>query len=362
VALLLFLLALSSPSLAQTGENVLLVVNRNYPVSIQIGEYYRPRRSIPTRNVCFLATTSEEEIQWKTYEDEIERPIGECLKKTGLQEKVLYIVTTLGVPLKVDGAGSQFQTQRASVDSELTLLYSKLKGQTIPREGAVPNPFFMRREAEFTHARYPIYLVARLAAYDLAGVKAMIDHSLAAKNRGKFVLDLNSESDEQGNDWLRTASLALPQDRLVFDKSERVLYDQKDVIGYGSWGSNDKNRKRRRLGFQWLPGAIATEFVSTNARTFKPPPESWTYTTWMDRLHFFAGSPQGISADLLQEGATGASGNVYEPYLISCARPDYLFPAYYQGRNLVESFYLSLMHLSWQSVVLGDPLCSLGKP
>jgi uncharacterized protein (TIGR03790 family) len=79
-------------------------------------------------------------------------------------------------------------------------------------------------------------------------------------------------------------------------------------------------------------------------------------------LNFFEGSPQGLSADLLQEGATGASGNVYEPYLVACARPDYLFPAYYQGRNLGESFYLSLGHLSWQAVVLGDPLCSLGKP
>ena len=33
-----------------------------------------------------------------------------------------------------------------------------------------------------------------------------------------------------------------------------------------------------------------------------------------------------------------------------------------QGRNLAESFYLALPHLSWQAVVLGDPLCSLGKP
>jgi len=149
---------------------------------------------------------------------------------------------------------------------------------------------------------------------------------------------------------------------VVFDETTSVLYGQRDVIGYASWGSNDSRRKQRQLGFQWLPGAIATEFVSTNARSFQRPPEKWTYTTWSDHLHLFAGSPQGLSADLVQEGATGASGNVYEPYLVGCVRPDYLFPAYYQGRNLVESFYLSLMHLSWQAVVLGDPLCALGKP
>jgi len=37
-------------------------------------------------------------------------------------------------------------------------------------------------------------------------------------------------------------------------------------------------------------------------------------------------------------------------------------PAWYQGRNLADSYYLALPYLSWQGVVLGDPLCSLGKP
>jgi len=40
----------------------------------------------------------------------------------------------------------------------------------------------------------------------------------------------------------------------------------------------------------------------------------------------------------------------------------YVLPAYFDGRNLAESFYLGLAYLSWQGVVLGDPLASLGKP
>jgi uncharacterized protein (TIGR03790 family) len=66
-----------------------------------------------------------------------------------------------------------------------------------------------------------------------------------------------------------------------------------------------------------------------------------------------------LIADLIHEGASGVSGNTYEPYLSGCARPDYLLPAYYQGRTLAESYYLSLPLLSWQSVVVGDPLCTL---
>lgn len=347
---------------AQTGQNVLLVVNRNDRISQAIGDYYRTRRGIPARNLCPVATVSDEEIDWSTYQQQIETPIGNCLKREGLQEKVLYIVTTLGLPLKVAGEGEGRQAEHASVDSELTLLYGKLNGAQFPRPGMVDNPFFRRRDEPFQHPRFPIYLVTRLAGYDFADVKAMIDRALAARNRGHFVIDLTNGGDQEGNNWLRNAALLLPGDRVVLDQSTKVLYGQKGVIEYAGWGSNDDNRKQRWLRFTWLPGAIATEYVSTNARTLKRPPDGWTYTTWEDRAHWFAGSPQGLSADLIHEGATGASGNVYEPYLQGCARPEYLLPAYYEGRNLAESFYLAIPWLSWQGVVFGDPLCSLGKP
>ncbi len=347
---------------AQTGANVLLIVNRNDAASRQIAEYYLPRRAVPERNVCYIATSAGEEIDRETYERQIERPVGNCLKKAGLQEQILYLVTTMGVPLRVKGGGEKLEAEGASVDSELTLLYAKLKGTQIQRAGGIENPFFMKRNSPFRHSEFPIYLVTRLAAYSVQDVKAMIDRSLAAKNRGKFVIDLRSTSEDEGDRDLHTAALLLPKDRVIVDEGPAVLYDQKEVIGYASWGSNDHHRQRRWLGFQWLPGAIATEFVSTNLRTLKRPPDSWTYTNWRDTAHLWAGSPQGLTADLIHEGAAGASGNVDEPFLLGCARPDYLLPAYYQGRNLAESYYMSLRWLSWQGVVLGDPLCSLGKP
>jgi uncharacterized protein (TIGR03790 family) len=262
----------------------------------------------------------------------------------------------------VTGGGTGVATETASVDSELTLLYAKLKGSRPERAGWVSNPYYMRREELFAHPRFPIYLVTRLAAFDVSEVKQMIDRSLVARNRGKFVVDLKSADDDEGNNWLRTAAILLPADRVILDAGKTVLYGQKEVIGYASWGSNDPNRKQRDLGFQWLPGAIATEFVSTNARTLKRPADNWTYTNWNDRLHFFEGSPQGLTADFIHQGASGASGNVYEPFLSACVRPDYLLPAYFEGHNLAESYYIALPYLSWQGVVLGDPLCSIRKP
>jgi Tfp pilus assembly protein PilF len=65
-----------------------------------------------------------------------------------------------------------------------------------------------------------------------------------------------------------------------------------------------------------------------------------------------------LVGDLIREGATGVAGHVAEPYLQSTVRPQILFPAYLAGFNLIEAFYLAIPHLSWQTVVIGDPLCA----
>jgi len=343
---------------AQGPENVLLVINRNSEASRDIGVYYAQRRAIPSSNICEIEVTEDEEIPRWVYENEIEKPVGRFLSKNRLAEQILYIVTTLGVPLKIEGTIGR-DGRAASVDSELTLLYGKLRGIRYELEGPVANPLFARRDAPFTHPDVPVYLVTRLAAYSVGGAKAIVDRSLAARNRGRVVLDLSASDDRTGNDWLRTAAILMPEDRVLLDESKEVLYDVTNVIGYSSWGSNDANRKRRRLGFRWLPGAVATTYVSSDGRTFQRPPEEWTFGTWEDRSGWFGGSPQSLAADLIAEGATGASGHVYEPYLTMTPRPEYLFPTYLAGRTLAESYYVAIPALSWMNIVIGDPLCRL---
>jgi uncharacterized protein (TIGR03790 family) len=350
--------------LSQTHENVLLVINQASTLSREIGDYYVRRRSIPLANVCRLNVTDAEEVSWDVYEKQIEQPIGEFLRKGKLEEKTLYFVTTLGVPLRVNGGGAGLGTETCAVDSELALLYAKLHGKKFPRAGMVPNPLFRKRDQAFRHPDFPMYLVTRLAGYDFADVKAEIDRALEARNRGKFVIDLAGNSNKDGNNWLRAAALLLPADRVVLDETDKVLTGVNDVIGYAAWGSNDPNRHQRHLGFQWLPGAIVTEYVSTNARTFRRPPDGWNISTWSetDKPRWFAGAPQTLTADYIHEGATGCSGHVAEPYLAGTPRPEYLLPAYFSGRNLAESYYLAIPALSWMNIVVGDPLCRIGKP
>jgi len=348
---------------AQPG-NVLVVVNENDSLSRRIGNYYLQRRAVPAANLCRLRASTEESIPWETYRREVERPVAACLELRGLRETVLYIVVAMGVPLRIFGPGEGPATANGAVDSELALLYAKMRGSRFPEAGAVPNPFFGRAGEAFAHPRFPIYLVTRLAGYDFQDVRALVDRALAARNRGRFVIDLSAGNSGEGDEWLRTAAILLPENRVLFDDTEAVLYDRREVIGYAGWGSNDRHRTHRFLGFHWLPGAIVTEFVSTNGRTFRQPPDSWTFSSWhdFDRPRWFAGSPQSLTADYIREGATGCSGHVYEPFLSHTPRPDYLLPAYFRGRNLAESYYLAIPSLSWQNIVVGDPLCSLGKP
>jgi uncharacterized protein (TIGR03790 family) len=350
---------------AQGPENVLIVVNDNSALSREIGEYYARKRAVPMRNICRLQVAPNETISRADYNRGVAAPIAVFLRKANLTEGILYIVMTAGTPLRIPViGGSGLAADNASVDSELTLLYADMhSGRPHSLPGSIPNPFFGKRDAKFSHPQFPMYLVTRLAAYDFDGVKGLVDRSLIAANRGKFVIDLRSSGDEAGDNWLRDAAIRLPKERVVMDQSSNVLYDQTDVIGYAAWGSNDKNRHRRFLGFHWLPGAIMTEFVSTNARTFARPPENWTIgNDWKSPQALFADSPQSMTADYVLEGVTGASGHVDEPYLIMNPRPDVLLPAYYNGRNLAESYYLSIPALSWQNIVVGDPLCTIGKP
>ena len=147
-------------------------------------------------------------------------------------------------------------------------------------------------------------------------------------------------------------------DRVIFDDTDKVLRDYSDVLGYYSWGSNDPAVKTRNFGMKFTAGALAGMFVSSDGRTFTEPPADWQVGSYDKQSTDFAGSPQSLAGDLIREGVTGIAAHVSEPYLEGTIRPNILFPAYLSGFNLIESFYLAMPYLSWQTIVVGDPLCA----
>ncbi len=198
-------------SSAQSPDQVLIVINERSPVSREIGEYYAVHRGIPRANICTIGTAPQETIVRSTYDGEIEAPVGAFLKKRGLQEKILYIVLTSGVPLRISGKGDELQNDAASVDSELTLLYQRLRSVKIPLPGPIGNPFFRHPDSPFRHPTFPIYLVTRLDGYDMADMKGLVDRALLAKDKGKFVIDLKGSRDQRRQRMAADRGIAAPE-------------------------------------------------------------------------------------------------------------------------------------------------------
>lgn len=364
--LLVFGLCRLEPLVGQSAENVLLVLNETSQVSLEIGQYYAEKRGMPADNILRLSTGSADEIARAAYEREIEAPIAAWMARNSGHDRILYIVLTKGVPLRVTGTSGP-RGNVASVDSELALLYRKMTGAGVPTDGWVGNPYFLGEAApaqakRFTHKDYDIFLVTRLDGYSGKDVRDLIDRGFAPAREGTVLLDAKGPASGKGDGWLHRAADLLRsmgfEDRVVLDGGERVLRDADGVLGYYSWGSNDPGIRTRRFGFRFVPGALAGMFVSSDARTFAEPPPDWQVGSWEGNSPRFAGSPQALAGDLIREGVTGIAGHVAEPYLEATIRPDILFPAYLGGFNLAEAYYLAMPYLSWQTVVVGDPLCA----
>jgi uncharacterized protein (TIGR03790 family) len=367
VWLLVLLPAIAAPAAAQTAENVAVVINEASPESKQIGDYYIKARGIPAANVIRLQTTTDETIQPPAFLATIQGPIAAALIRNGAHDRILYIVLTKGIPLRILGTGGPEGTV-ASVDSELTLLYRRMTGRNVLTRGKIANPYYLGarpvEEAKpFTHRDHDIFLVSRLDAFTVDEAIALIVKAEKPSRDGRVVLDQRDALvNRTGEDWMARASQNLSKagfgSRVTLETTPKPARGISPVIGYFSWGSTDPQNRVRVTKMDFSPGALAATFVSTDARTFKEPPADWMPTNVNDRAQFFGGSPQSLVGDLIREGATGVAGQVSEPYLESAVRPDILFPAYLSGFNLIESFYQAIPHLSWQTVVVGDPLCA----
>jgi uncharacterized protein (TIGR03790 family) len=352
---------------AQSAANVLLVVNSTSAASETVAKYYAEHRGVPQDNVCSITTATTESIDRDVYVRQVEQPIWLCIASLRAHDRILYIVLTKDVPIRIRGTGGRTGTN-ASVDSELTLLYRRRTGSPAPIAGFVPNPYFagaapIASIKPFTHESQDIYLVTRLDGYTVQDALGLIDRAATPVKDGRFILDERASLIDSGGDgWLRTAAERLREqgfgDRVELDESTKVLTKQSRVLGYYSWGSNDPANQLRHFDMQFVPGAIAGMFVSTDGRTFKEPPATWHPASVASRESIFAGSHQSLMGDLIREGVTGAAGHVDEPFLDATIRPDILFPAYASGRNLAEAYYAAMPYLSWQTLIVGDPLCA----
>jgi uncharacterized protein (TIGR03790 family) len=349
---------------------VLLVFREHDAAAGRIARRYVAARSLAGSHVLAIACPDGETIPRSVYSALIEAPIAAWWRDCAEQQRPDYLVLVKGLPHRIDGSGGMGGI-RASVDSELTRIPRVAAGEQPLLPGPERNRYFDARDAPGEYAAFDwrsfgLCLVCRLDGYTEADAIALIERALDAGTAGpmqapggSFLIDLRGGSDGVGQSWLRRAAQEVTTrgGMVVLDEAPTFMAECDDLIGYASWGSNDP-AYQRPFRLQFRAGALACTFVSSSARTFREPPGDWTPGPSAKGEHRFEGTTQSLIADFVRSGATGASGNVYEPFLSGCVRPDILFGAFLDGRTLGESFYLALPGISWQTVVLGDPLCA----
>ncbi|MDX1651644.1 MAG: TIGR03790 family protein [Brumimicrobium sp.] len=335
-------------------DDVAVIINDNSQVSINIGKYFQQARNIPPQNMIHILGPITEHIDSIEFV-QIREQIENQLISLGISDSINYLVTTKGVPLKINSGcllDSVPGTNCASVDSELALILGPLSN-SIGGSGAVNNPFF-GDTSNFSRDSLGIYLVTRLDGYSEFDVYKLIDRSGPGKGINKIsakaVVDVSNAS---GSDSTYFVSQIIPAyDYLVnnswnaeFDANHALLNNQMDVFGYFGLGFGPL--PMAPFNYDWTDGSVGALTMSSSAFTFDEGINSGDYL---------------LIADLIKNGCTGALGYVDLIYFSQIWRTDVFLNRYLDTSttfNLAESYYMAEKTLSWQSVIIGDPKSSV---
>src|SRR5262245_33034307 len=232
-------------ALVRSASHVLMMINEASFDSVATESTFAETRGLPSEQHLALTLSPSENNERTDYERQIETPLATWLARNFAQDRILYIVLTKDIPLRIAGTNGQTGTV-ASVDSELTLLYRKLYGATFQLAGSIRNPFFLgdapaAGAKRFSHRTFDIYLVGRLDGFSVEDVKSMIDRGLSPARQGKVVLDGKLELNESiGNKWLTVAADTMKKipgwsERVVLDTGLTAVTRQPEVMGFYTW-------------------------------------------------------------------------------------------------------------------------------
>ena len=351
-------------------ENVAVLFNLSLPESEELAKAYQQARGIPAANMIGLAMPDVEEISRDVYQEKIHKPLRAEFDKRNWwkrgktsdgmviagENKIQVMVCMRGVPLKISRqteappktesgkatpAVNPLQgANEAAVDSELALL--SLDGY--PLNGPTNNQYFQGKMG-FAEAKMPfLILVGRIDGPTFAVCRRMIDDAITTEKTGLWgrgYFDIANFYPE-GDTWIRAASAKMLEVgfpvivnpwKEVFAKN----YPMEDAAVYYGWYEGNVCGPFVKPGFAFRKGAVAVHLHSFSASTLRSETANWC-------------------GPLLARGAAATLGNVYEPYLAMTHHFDEFQQHLLDGFTLVEAAYASIPVVSWQGIVLGDPL------
>ena len=370
------------------GNEVLVIYNAQMPASEAVARHYAQRRSVPDSQLLGLRLSDSGTISRADYVSGIQEPVRKYLIEKGLAEwvpdssaplpgrkatarnrlrlirsEIRYLLLCYGVPWYIphdssmrsetEGIPAQFLRNDASVDDELALL---------PRLGfndpiaTSPNPIVGATNAAQIHPTTGVFMVTRLDGPTPEIARGLVDKALEAESRGLWghaYIDLRAITNGPywwGDRMITNAAVAAK--RLGFDTfvdnqpaSLGVGYPLSQVALYIGWYDSGVTGPFYRASVEFLPGAFAYHLHSFSAANLRSASENWV-------------------GPLLARGATATMGCVAEPYLEFTPNPAMFLERWgYVGMTLGEAATAAHPVLSWQTVVVGDPLYRpFGRP
>ncbi|MDP1579932.1 MAG: TIGR03790 family protein [Candidatus Didemnitutus sp.] len=353
-----------------TARTVILV-NSRQPESVELGEFYAKSRGIPLANIVALPLPVAETITWREFVDQVWQPLQDELVKRDwihgyLSEqldthgrrrsalsghRLAYLVLCRGTPLRIGHDPTlldeviaarlpvHIRRNDASVDSELTLLAQSPQA-TI---GFLANPLFKVNRISKISAEQ-VVKVSRLDGPTLSDAMSLVKSALSAEENGlvgRYYIDLAGPH-ITGDAWLDLTRAMIAglgfmgevhRGSSTFEATDRF---DAPVLYFG-WYNTNVNGPFLRDGFRFAPGAVALHIHSYSASTLRSTTEGWC-------------------GPLVARGVAATFGNVFEPYLEFTVRPDMLIDQLATGATLGDAAFFATPVLSWQGVVLGDPL------
>jgi uncharacterized protein (TIGR03790 family) len=365
-----FAISLPAQTNAALAEEMVIVVNRNDPDSLSIGQHYARQRGIPESRIVHLTAPIKETISIAEYANTVANPLlnalleNEWVKgvKAGSKDvygrerlsvsihSIPFVVLIKGVPLRISNdpmlieesstnLPTQFRVNNGSVDGEIALL---LAPPRTSMTALVPNPYFEKTSISPTDTNR-LLRVTRLDGPTKANVMNLIDRTLIAEEiglMGRAYIDTGGPH-AKGDEWIRAAG-AIAEGAFFdidYETSKRAM-DYRDRLDapaiYMGWYRPHAQAQWRSPRWPVPPGAIGFHLHSFSGTSVR------STQTWLGAF--------------IAQGYCATVGNVYEPYLEHTHRPQVLLAHLISGGSFGEAVALSTPSLSWQSVAIGDPL------
>lgn len=333
-------------------HDIVVVSAHDNADSKTVADAYCTARAIPASHRCEINVPNVSAISSAFYISQIEMPILAKVEKT----QAKCVVLCYGIPWQIEAPGPRpghnpLTSAWASVDSQLA---TRGRFHTSGLRDA-PNPYFGSTKP---FNRHDMLLVTRIDGASKDDALALIART-QKKPSGKLYALIDMQPKVNGNNsglvsfynsWLKRVPYFLQNYGIfpfVDDEQELVPFTPQPLSFYWGWYADPNGHfvTNTYKKLEWTPGAVAVHVCSFGARNLR--------------------RTLSAAAGLVHDGAAATLGTVYEPLIEGWARPDIFAAAYFapNGKNLcfAEAAWAATPYLSWQNVVIGDPLLRAPK-